>query len=657
MPLFAGSAGVVSFTANGIYTDAANLLVIVLTCDTPVGGTAPICTSQIPVGAGLAFTQVAQINTPNGGAYDKIQFQVFIAPVSAPLVNASLTFTCSTNVTNFDTVGIAAFGLVGYSGLDGGSMSLPLPAFDTHPPTGGGAAGVTFATTDASDLILFIQNTFSTLPPTTPPGWTTELDFVPFAGARALGTTIASLTPGTVLNPGGVASTNTSPAGPTDNYVVGALAFKGGLVFATVPDVVGEAQADAEADIVAANLIVGAETFAIDGSIPVGHVVSQSPSAGSTVVEGTAVALVLSLGAATVVPDIVGMQRIDADAAIIAARLVTGSVVGQFDLTAPVGQVLSQSPAAGTSEDPGVAVSYVVSNGPPPAAPNPTIPNIVALTPDQATIGLAQTGYTTGIVTFAPSNKDDKGRILSQSPRAYTPAALGAPVSYVVSSGPPLTVPFDFEQTVISQYFNSPTLLQLVTNMNEYIRQDVNFQAFYDFVWNVDTAQGFGLDYWGRIVDISRLLQIPNAFDLFGFENSDTPPGVLPFNQGVFNVPGGGVTQSFLLPDDSYRTLILVKALANISATTAPAINQLLRNLFPGRGAAYVLDLGNMRMQFTFEFDLTPTEFAILSQSNALPHPAGVLVSIVTIAGSGLFGFAEGLPNSESFGNGTFYQP
>lgn len=193
--------------------------------------------------------------------------------------------------------------------------------------------------------------------------------------------------------------------------------------------------------------------------------------------------------------------------------------------------------------------------------------------------------------------------------------------------------------------------------MNQYIRQDANFQEFYDFVWNVDTAVGFGLDNWGRIVDISRLLEIPGNLTLFGFENAETPPGVMPFNFGVFNVPGGETSSSFLLPDDAYRTLILVKALANISATTSPSINQLLQNLFPGRGAAYVIDLGGMAMQFTFEFQLSLTEYAILSQSGALPHPAGVRVSIVTIPGSELFGFAEASPNSQTFGNGAFYVP
>ena len=127
------------------------------------------------------------------------------------------------------------------------------------------------------------------------------------------------------------------------------------------------------------------------------------------------------------------------------------------------------------------------------------------------------------------------------------------------------------EETIQSEYTNSPTLLQLIQNMNGYIDQTANIQAFYDFIWNVDTAQGFGLDILGRIVDISRLLEIQSNFNLLGFENNTVPPGVQPFGYGVFNVAGNTLSASYLLPDDAYRTLILVKALANISATTAPS--------------------------------------------------------------------------------------
>lgn len=211
---------------------------------------------------------------------------------------------------------------------------------------------------------------------------------------------------------------------------------------------------------------------------------------------------------------------------------------------------------------------------------------------------------------------------------------------------------FDYEDTVLSQFANSPSLDQLLANMWQYLRQDVNYETFFNFCWNVDSAEGFGLDNWGAIVGISRLLEIPNNVNLFGFENSDDNEGVEPFGSGVFNVQGGYQTQSYELPDPTYRTLILVKALANISATSAPAINRLLQNLFPGRGNAYVVDLGNMHMTFTFEFQLTLTEFAILSQSGALPHPAGVSYSIVVVPSGTYFGFA---PDAAPFNQGIFY--
>lgn len=194
--------------------------------------------------------------------------------------------------------------------------------------------------------------------------------------------------------------------------------------------------------------------------------------------------------------------------------------------------------------------------------------------------------------------------------------------------------------------------------MNQYFDPAANFQAFYDYVWNVNTARDFGLDIWGRIVGVSRLLQIPGANPLFGFQDNALVPDVRPFGQGVFNSKGAVVTQGYLLLDDAYRTLILAKALANISATTAPAINQILTNLFPNRGPAYVLDTWEanvMTMQYTFRFVLTVTEYAILAQSGVLPRPAGVKVAIVVIPPAAFFGFAESGDDALAFGQGPFY--
>lgn len=209
--------------------------------------------------------------------------------------------------------------------------------------------------------------------------------------------------------------------------------------------------------------------------------------------------------------------------------------------------------------------------------------------------------------------------------------------------------------TVISQYANSPTLMQLISNMNAYIDPSADIEAFYEMVWNVDTAQGFGLDTWGKIVSLEngRLLKIPSAELNLGFKEAGNASAT-PFGSGVF-YSGATVTENYYLADDAFRTLILVKAMANISDGSIPSYNQLLQNLFAGRGRCYVNDLGNMQMRYTFEFYLEPYELAILTQSGAMPRPTGVLASIMQVQLPHVFGFSEAGIASAPFGQGTFF--
>lgn len=210
---------------------------------------------------------------------------------------------------------------------------------------------------------------------------------------------------------------------------------------------------------------------------------------------------------------------------------------------------------------------------------------------------------------------------------------------------------------------------QLSINMNQYLDPRADLINFYNYVWNVDTAVGFGLNIWGRIVGVPRVVPIPGTAGSFGFANSDVPPDWENF--GSVGKPGTGgpffagqqVTGGFSLNDDSYRTLILTKALANIVATSAPSLNQLIRNLFPGRGRVYTVDkgqsnrsAGGMQMTYVFEFSLTTIEYAILAFSGVVPHPAGVGFNILVIP-AGTFGFREQGPLVEPYNFGTFYLP
>lgn len=217
------------------------------------------------------------------------------------------------------------------------------------------------------------------------------------------------------------------------------------------------------------------------------------------------------------------------------------------------------------------------------------------------------------------------------------------------------------EQTIKSQFANSPTLLQLIANMNQYIDPATDFEQFYNLIWNVDTAGTYGLNIWGRIVGVSRVIPIPGTTGSFGFANSDVPADWQNFGSVSDSGAGGPFyagqvdTGSFTLDNDAYRTLILAKALANIAATTAPALNQLVTNLFPGRGRAYTLDGRDMSMTYVFEFSLSNIEFAILSFSGVLPHPGGVLTKITVVpVDTGFFGFSEMGAGVVPFGFGVF---
>ncbi|MCK5565916.1 MAG: PASTA domain-containing protein, partial [Planctomycetes bacterium] len=104
-----------------------------------------------------------------------------------------------------------------------------------------------------------------------------------------------------------------------------------GVEMVAVPDVVGQAQATAESNIVAAGLVVGTVTTAYSGSVPAGDVISQDPVGSTSVVIGSSVDIEVSLGLAPVnVPDVVGLAQATAEADIVAADLIVGTVTTAY---------------------------------------------------------------------------------------------------------------------------------------------------------------------------------------------------------------------------------------------------------------------------------------------------------------------------------------
>jgi hypothetical protein len=217
--------------------------------------------------------------------------------------------------------------------------------------------------------------------------------------------------------------------------------------------------------------------------------------------------------------------------------------------------------------------------------------------------------------------------------------------------------PFDVWTTIISQFANSPILTQVITDFATGIDQTANFDNFYDNIMNVDTAYGYGLDVWGRIVGVNRIITVFTALPYFGFEESNEAVG---FNQAPF-FSGQTVTNNFILDDVAYRRLIIAKAFANITRCSTPNLNAMLMMMFPGRGGnAYVVEgavfgpyfgfeeagdavgfnqapfysgeaISRMVITYTFQFALTDLDLAIVQSSGVLPKPTGVLAYVAVI--------------------------
>lgn len=200
--------------------------------------------------------------------------------------------------------------------------------------------------------------------------------------------------------------------------------------------------------------------------------------------------------------------------------------------------------------------------------------------------------------------------------------------SFQIGISPIGTIPFNPWLTIISQFSNSDVLTTLITNFAQYIDPTQNVDDFFDFIWNVDTAQGYGLDVWGRIVGVSRTIEVPSTQSYFGFEEMPDAGSTFPFD--IF-FSGSIGTNNFQLSDSAFRVLIFAKALANISDGSIPSINQLLLNLFPNRGDCYVTDGEDMTMTYTFEFGLSAVELVIVQQSGVLPKPVGVAAAVVIV--------------------------
>jgi beta-lactam-binding protein with PASTA domain len=218
------------------------------------------------------------------------------------------------------------------------------------------------------------------------------------------------------------------------------LVVSSGPQMVAVPSMEGLSQDAATTAITAAKLKVGTITQQASNTVATGKVISQDPTSGSSLAEGSLVNLVVSSGPQMVtVPKVERLTQDDATTAITAAKLTVGTVTQQASNTVATGNVISEEPASGTSLAEGSPVNLVISSGPQMMM---TVPNVEGLTQAAATTAITGAKLMIGTITQQTSKTMVTGNVISQDPASGSSLAQGSPVNLVISSGPQIaTVP------------------------------------------------------------------------------------------------------------------------------------------------------------------------------------------------------------------------
>lgn len=227
-------------------------------------------------------------------------------------------------------------------------------------------------------------------------------------------------------------------------------------------------------------------------------------------------------------------------------------------------------------------------------------------------------------------------------------------------------------QAVLWQYDEAKNLLSLINQKQEWynINQTKFWQDWYINVFNLLTANEFGLSVWSYILFVPLFLEnIPESDDapIWGFNKIISYPTLentyLNFENGNFSSKG---TIIYLTVEEQ-RFLLRLRYFQLSNRGSIYYINQFLNYLcFTSNigysGTIYALDGLNMTMTYVFTTgDFPKNLFNAITSLDILPRPTGVGIKIHINYGFqfGFNAFINGIleNTNKNFLNGNFIDP
>ena len=204
------------------------------------------------------------------------------------------------------------------------------------------------------------------------------------------------------------------------------LTISGGPGSGTVPPTANLSLEEAKKKLEGAGFEVETENVN-SATVEEGAVVHSEPKAGQSATHGSTVKLFVSQGPKLVsVPVVTGASR------AVAVERLRGRglepVVSESEDRAPAGQVIGQSPNAGTELEPGAAVDLVVSAG----IEKAKVPSVIGKERRDAVEMIRAAGLVPAVEEEEIPEQGRIGRVVSQSPAAPAQVEPGSEVTLVV---------------------------------------------------------------------------------------------------------------------------------------------------------------------------------------------------------------------------------
>lgn len=210
---------------------------------------------------------------------------------------------------------------------------------------------------------------------------------------------------------------------------------------------------------------------------------------------------------------------------------------------------------------------------------------------------------------------------------------------------------FDFAvnlmRAILWQYNDALRLQSILQSKQEWYNenQEQFWKDFYNNIFNLDTADEFGLTVWAIILDIPIIVVVgpsPTAKPTWGFGDFNKN-----FENGNFSRSAGGAVS---LTAEQARLVLKLRYYQLTSNGTAKDINKALANVFGSLGNVYVRDNLDMTITYVFNFQPSSQLQFVLEKYDVLPRPAGVGSDVVVEILS-YWGFSS---TDETFDNGNF---